>query len=120
MSAQLFELLRQRHVILQRIFRPRTIENVPCVTNGRFTNRARFQYRVDRNAHVIDGIKRIKNSENVDALPVRLAHKFHNRIVGIRSVANGIRPAQQHLKTNIRHTDSQVTQPLPRVFMQKT
>ena len=47
------------------------------------------------------------------------ADKLANDIVGIRRVAHGIRPAQQHLKTNIWNVFAENAQPVPRIFVQE-
>jgi len=37
---------------------------------------------VNRNTHVLDGIKRIEDAKDVDALGMRFANKFSDEIVG--------------------------------------
>src|SRR5262249_62175556 len=73
----------------------------------------------ERNTHVLDGIQRIEDAEDIDTLPVRLAHKRSDDIVRIRGVADRVGPAQKHLEANVGNGPAQLTQPLPRVLVQK-
>src|SRR5580704_4990419 len=83
MRAEFFELSGHRNVILQRVFRPAFVENVAGVADGRLANSSGFENRINGNTHVLNGIKRIKDAENVDALRLRFAYKLDNDVVGI-------------------------------------
>ena len=100
-APSLFELLGHRDVIFQRILRPAFIENVSRVANGRLADGAGFEHGIDRDAHVFDGVERIENAEDVDALRVSLAHELHDHVVRIRGVADRVRAAEEHLKADI-------------------
>ena len=119
MRAEFFELLGHGDVIFQRILRPGFIEDVARVANGRLADGAGFENGVDRDAHVFDRVKRIENAENVDALGVGFADKLDNHIVRIRGVADGVRAAKQHLKTDIGNALAQLAKTLPRIFVKK-
>src|SRR5205814_5108701 len=107
-GAQFFQLLGHRDVILERIFRAAFVENVAGVANGGFTDGAGFERGIDRDAHVFDGIKRIENAKDVDALGMCFANKFNDEIVGIGSVADSVGAAEEHLETDVRNAIAQV------------
>ncbi len=120
MRAEFFQLLGHADVILQRIFWPALVENVAGVANGRFADGAVPEHRIDCHAHVLDGVERIEDAENVDALGVSFAHEFLDDVVGIGSVTDRICSAKQHLEANVRNAPAQLAQTLPRIFMQET
>jgi len=66
-----------------------------------------------------DGVERIEDAEDIDALRVGFAHEFLDDIVGIGRVADGICAAQQHLEADVRDALAQLAEALPRIFMQK-
>ena len=117
--AQFFQLLGHRDVILERIFWTAFVENVAGIANGGLANGACFERCIDRDAHVFDGIERIENAKDVDALGMCFADEFGDEIVGIGSVADGVGAAKKHLKTNIGNTLAQFAQPLPGIFVQE-
>ena len=114
------ELLRQRDVILQRILRAPFVENVPCITNRRFAHRARFQRRVNGHAHVVNGIERIEDAEDVDPLRMRFADEFDNDVIGVGGVADRVRSAQQHLEADVGNGLAEHAEAMPRIFMQES
>ncbi len=119
MSAQFFELLGEFHVVAQAVFRPAGIEQVARIADGRFAHRTGLEYRVDRDAHVFDGIERIEDAEDVDPLRVGFAHEFADHVVGIRGVAHGVGAAKQHLEADVGNVLPHFAQPLPRIFVQE-
>ena len=114
------ELLRQRDVILQRILRAPFVENIPCITNRHFAHRSRFQRRVNGHAHVVNGIERIEDAEDVDPLRVRFADELDNDVIRIRCIADRVRSAQQHLETDVGNALAEHAQAVPRIFMQES
>ena len=119
MGAQLLKLLGQPEVIFERVLRPAFVQNVAGIANRGFTHRARFERRVNGHAHVVNGIERIEDAENVDALGVSFTDEFNDDIIGIRGVTHGVCAAQEHLKANIGNALAENTQPVPRIFMQE-
>ncbi len=104
MRAQLFQLLGQRDVIFQRVFGAAGVKNISGVTDGRFADAAAFERGIDGYAHVIDGIQRIEDAEDVDALCERFANEFLDDIVWIGRIADSVGSAQQHLEADIGDT----------------
>src|SRR6267378_1209148 len=119
MRAELFQLLGHVDVIPQRILWTAFVENVAGVANGRLTNRAGFENSINCNAHVLNGIERIEDTEDIDALGVRFAHEFLDDVVGIRRIPYSVRAAKQHLETSVRNAEPQLAQTLPRILMQE-
>jgi len=98
-----FKLLRERNVVLERIFRPRLVEDIARVTNRSSQNRAGFQHGIERDPHVLNGIQRIKHAKNVHALCVGTRAQILELHCRDRTVTNRIGATKQHLKTNVRH-----------------
>src|SRR5258706_1145439 len=119
MCAELFELPGHRDVIFQRIFWPAFVEDVAGIANSCFADGAGFKRGIDRNAHVLNGVGRIKNPKDVDALIVSFAYEFDNDVVGIGGVSNSIGAAEKHLEANIGNAASKFAQALPGIFVEK-
>src|SRR5882762_2697481 len=119
MRPELFQLLGHGDVIFERIFWAARVENVAGVANGRFADRASFEHSINGHAHVFDGVERIENAKDVDALSVRFAHEFFDYIIGIGRIANSVCAAEEHLETDIRYAAAQLAEALPRIFVQK-
>src|SRR5438477_2644902 len=117
--AQFVQLLSNRDVILERIFWAAFVENVAGVANGSFTDGAGFERGIDRDAHVFDGIKRIENAKDVDALGMCFADEFSDETVRIGSVADSVGAAEEHLETDVWNALAQVAQALPGIFVQE-
>jgi len=100
--AEFFELLGHADVVLEGIFWAARVEDVSGVANRRFADAAGLEHGVDCDAHVVDGVERIEDAENVDALCVGFAHEFLDDIVGIRRVTDGICASEQHLEADVR------------------
>src|SRR6267154_428043 len=90
MRPEIFELLGHGDVIFERIFWAARVENVAGVANGGFADRASFEHSINGHAHVFDGVERIENAKDVDALSVRFAHEFFDYIIGIGRIANSV------------------------------
>src|SRR6266436_4808014 len=80
---------------------------------------AGFKRGINRNAHVLNGVERIKNPKDVDALIVSFAHESDDDVVGIGGVSNSIGAAEKHLEANIGNAAPKFAQALPGVFVQK-
>ncbi len=119
MGAELFHLLGQGQVIVQTILGAVGIEQIAGIADGRLANGAGFEHRVDGSAHVFDGVQRIENAEDVDALRVRFTNEFRNHIVGIGGVADGVGSAKEHLETDIGNAFAQLAEALPGVFVKE-
>ena len=119
-GAEFLELVGHCDVVLERIFWTACVENVSGVTNRRFADAAGLKHGVDCDAHVFDGVERIEDAEDIDALRVGFAHEFLDYVVGIGRVADSICAAQQHLEADVRDALAQLAKALPRIFMQKT
>src|SRR5258707_7910932 len=119
MRPELFQLLGHRDVILQRIFWAAWVENVARVANGGFADRASFEHSVNGDAHVFDGVERIEDAKDVDALSVRFAYEFFDDIIGIGRVAHSVCAPEQHLETDIGYAAAQLAQAQPGIFVQE-
>ncbi len=120
MCAKLLQLLGHGDVILERIFWPAFVKNISGVANRRLADGAGLQNGVDCDAHILDRVERIEDTEDIDALLVGLAHKFFDDVIGIRRVTHRVRAAKQHLEANVGNAPAQLAQPLPGIFVQKT
>ena len=120
MCAQLLQLPGHLDVVFQGIFWATLVEYVAGIANRGFADCACLQDCVDGDAHIFNGVQRIEDAENIDALLCGFADKINNHIVGIRGVADRICSAQQHLETNVGDTLAQFAQALPRIFVQES
>ena len=82
-DTDLFELLCESDVILQRIFRPRFVENIAGIADRSFADAAGFQHSIERNAHVFDRVQRIEYAKNIHPLCMRFPDKFTNHVVRV-------------------------------------
>ena len=64
-------------------------------------------------------IQRIENAEDIDARFRRVLHESGDDVVRIIGIADRVRAAEKHLKTDVRNFLAQQAQPLPRIFVQK-
>ena len=119
MRAEFFQLLGHGDEILERILRPRRVEDVAGVANGGLAHRAGFQHGVDGDAHILNRVQRIEDAEDIDPLCMRFADELLNHIVRIGGVADGVRAAQEHLEADIGNARPQYAQPLPGILVQK-
>ena len=120
MCAHPLQFLRQLHVVTERVFAARLVENVPRVADRSFTNSVRLLHRIHRDLEVRQIIERVEDAENINARLRRVLDETGDGIVRVIGITDRIRAAEQHLKTNVRHALTQNAQPQPRVFVQKS
>ena len=78
--------------------------------------RARRQHRLDGRPHLLDVVERVEDAEHVHAGGRGLVDERLRDVGGVRRVADGVAPAQQHLQAEVRHRLAQRGEPLPRVL----
>ena len=119
MRAELLELPGKGDVVLQRIFGPRFIQNIAGIADGGLADSAGFESGVERNAHVVNGVERIENAEDIDALAMGLGDKAPDDIIRIGCIADGVCAAKEHLEANIRDALAEPPQALPGVLVEE-
>ena len=118
MAACPLQLFGDADVIVERIFGPVGIENVACVTDRPLGEFACLANRVDCDAHVLNPVEAIENTEKIDPSGCAADKIFHH-IVWIIGVANTIGAAQQHLRQEIWRPLSHERETLPGIFGKK-
>ena len=118
--AGLFQFLQQADVIGEIVFRSGTVVEVARVADRALADLAALDHRIHRDAHVLDPVETIENSEHIDARFCGLLDEMAHHIVGIVGVADPVRAAQQHLGEQVGRFLSHQRQPLPRVFGEET
>src|SRR6266478_3208723 len=109
MRAEFFQLLGHADVILERILWPAFVENIAGVADRGLADGAGLEYGIDGHTHVLNGVKRIKDAKDIDALRVSFTHEFFDDVIGIRCITNRVRATQQHLETNVGNAATQLT-----------
>ena len=69
--------------------------------------------------HIARIVKRVKNTDNVNAVFNRLFNEHINHVIGIMLVAEQVLTAQKHLQLGVGHMLFKGAQSLPRVLVQK-
>ena len=67
-------------------------------------------------AHVVESVE---NADDVDAVFDGLAAEGVHHVVGVVLVAQNVLAAEEHLQLGVRQVGAQLTQPLPRILVQK-
>ena len=119
MGPRLLELLRELHVVVERILRPLWIEDVAGVADSRLTDRTALDDGVDCHSHVRHPVERVEHAKHVDSTGRRLLHERLHDVVGVVRVADGIARPQQHLEEDVWNPISQHRQPIPGAFLQE-
>ena len=81
--------------------------------------RALLVGRLDRGLQVARIVQRIKDTQNVDAICNGLLYKIFNRVIRIRTIAQHILAAEEHLQFLVGQFLAQDPQTLPRILIQK-
>ena len=75
-----------------------------------------FKHGLDGRQHLINIVKCVKNSKNIDARFCRFKNESARDFNRVWRVANRVSSAQQHLNAKVWHQRAQLSQALPRVF----
>ena len=94
-------------VVLQRILRALGIEDVAGVAERAFADGVRFLHGLHRGLHVREIVERIEDAEDIHAALGGVLHETGDDVRRIARVADGIRAAQEHLETDVRHALAQ-------------
>src|SRR6202040_2261209 len=89
------------------------------IADGWFADGAGFECGVDGDAHVVDGIERVEDAEDVDALRVGFADKFLDYVIRIGSVAYRVRAAEEHLEADVGDALAEFAEALPGIFVEE-
>ena len=76
--------------------------------------------RFDGGLEVADVVERVEDADDVDAVGNRLLDKVLDDVVGVRTVAQHILAAEEHLQLGVGHLFADHPQALPGVFVQET
>ena len=117
--AVLLQRLRHFQVIGQIELGPRGVEEIAGVADRALADRAGLDHGIHRHPHIVDGIQRVEDAENIDAFLGRLLHEIAHDVVGVIGVAHRIGRAQQHLEGDVGDGRAQLAQALPGVFLQE-
>ena len=113
------QLLGDADIIGERIFGAVRIENVAGVADRALGELACLANGIDRDAHILDPVEAIENTEEIDAVGGPADEIFHD-IVGIIGVADAIGAAQQHLGQKIWRPLAHEGEALPRILGEKS
>ncbi len=120
MRARRLQVFTHCNIIVQIIFRAVRVKNIARITNRTFTDLTVFHHCVHGHTHVFNPIQTVKNAEYIHTGFRGLSHKFLHYIIGIIGIPNAITGPQQHLCHQVWHSTAQISQPLPRTFLQET
>ena len=113
------ELLRDTQVVVERVQVLVGAGQVARVADGAFGDSAGVDHGVDGGAHLVDGVERVEHPEDVHAACGGFGHELVRHRVGVRRVAHGVAPPQQHLRADVGRRRTDLPQPLPRVLVQE-
>jgi hypothetical protein len=119
MTASLRQILREIHVIGERVFRPVGIEDIAGVADRPLRELALLAHGVDRDAHVFDPVQAVEDAKQVHAGLRGLCDEEADHIVRITRVADAVGATQQHLQQVVGHLGPQRRQPFPWVLVQE-
>ncbi|RUS15956.1 hypothetical protein BC937DRAFT_91767 [Endogone sp. FLAS-F59071] len=106
-------------VVLERVLRACGVGDIARIANGGLDNTACFEDGVDTEAHVLNVVERIENTENVHAGVLGLGAEVVNDVIGVRGVADGVGATQEHLEGNVGHELTQPDQAVPWILIQE-
>ena len=100
--AHFFQLLRELHVIAERIFVTLGVEDIAGVADRAFADRARLlAHGFHRHNQIGRVVKTVENTKDVHAagggVPDEAAHNF----VGVIRVTDGIAATEEHLEADV-------------------
>ena len=114
-----FQFLGHIHKILQIIFIPFRIQNVPGVAQGRFRHFVALPHRFNGQAHVVQTVQGVEDTEHVHPVFGGQADKLFYYIVRIAGVTDGVGAPQQHLEQYVGSRFLKFLQPPPGAFVQE-
>ena len=117
--AGFLQLIGQRDIVFEVVFRPGGIEDIAGIADRRFADLVFLRNRIHRDAHIVDPVEAVEDAEDVDAAPGRLADEVRDDIVRIVRVADAIGAAQKHLQQQVRRILAHQGQTLPRILGQE-
>jgi hypothetical protein len=94
-------------VIIERVFRPRRVEDVAGIADRALGQLARLAHRVDGDPHILDPVEAIEDAEQIDPARRRLGDEEFDDVVRIVLVADAVGAAQQHLQQDVGHALAQ-------------
>jgi hypothetical protein len=118
--ARVDDLLGEAQVVVERVEVLGGVEQVARVAERDLGDRrVRREHGVDRGTHLVDVVQGVEDAEDVDARGGRLLHEGLGDLGGVRRVADGVAPAQQHLDGDVGQRLAHLGEPLPRVLAEE-